>query len=258
MSSPDAKGELGSFSESEASLASPLSWTAFSVDSPASTKPPAFKQLLADAETGRFDIVVAHKLDRFARNILVALETLQRLERLDVGFVSLSEQMDFSAPIGKVVLATLAAFAQYYSDTLAAEVRKGKAERKAQGLPNGLLPFGVTTNAWRVPVLDVAPWACNLATREELVPAVGLRQAFTLATEGKSDREIAQKLTRAGYRTGGNRGQNPFSKDTLRVILRNRFYLGELPDGIDGWLPGKHGALIDPALFEGAQCGGMA
>ena len=48
--------------------------------------------------------------------------------------------MDFTTPIGKVILATLAAFAQYYSDNLSAETKKGKAERKAQGLYNGLLP----------------------------------------------------------------------------------------------------------------------
>ena len=59
--------------------------------------------------------------------------------------------MDFTTPIGKVILATLAAFAQYYSDNLATETKKGKAERKAQGLYNGLLPFGVKKNADGLP-----------------------------------------------------------------------------------------------------------
>ncbi|MDP9368857.1 MAG: recombinase family protein, partial [Chloroflexota bacterium] len=35
---------------------------------------PAFNQMLADAEAGRFDVVVVHKLDRFARNRRVAFE----------------------------------------------------------------------------------------------------------------------------------------------------------------------------------------
>jgi DNA invertase Pin-like site-specific DNA recombinase len=51
--------------------------------------------------------------------------------------------MDFTSPIGKVILATLGAFAQYYSDNLSAETKKGKHERTAQGLYNGPLPFGV-------------------------------------------------------------------------------------------------------------------
>ena len=32
--------------------------------------------------------------------------------------------------------------AQWYSDNLSQETKKGKRERKAQGLFNGLLPFG--------------------------------------------------------------------------------------------------------------------
>src|SRR5262245_48150886 len=89
---------------------------------------PAFQQMLADAQAGLIDVVIVHKLDRFARNLRVTLETLEKLERAGVGFVSISEQMDFTTPIGKVILATLAAFAQYYSDNLATEVRKGKHE----------------------------------------------------------------------------------------------------------------------------------
>ncbi len=37
------------------------------------------------------------------------------------------------------------------------------------------------------------------------------------------------------------------------MILRNRFYVGDLPDGQGGWVPGKHGAMIDPDLFEQVQ-----
>src|SRR5262249_30491132 len=109
-------------------------------------KRPDFARMVADAEAGLFDIMIVHKLDRLARNLRVTLETLQRLDRAGVVFVSISENMDFSTPIGRVILATLAAFAEYYSHNLSAETRKGKAERKAQGLYNGLLPFGLKKN----------------------------------------------------------------------------------------------------------------
>ena len=38
-------------------------------------------EMLADAEAGRFDVLIVHKLDRFARNLRVTLETLDRLTR---------------------------------------------------------------------------------------------------------------------------------------------------------------------------------
>jgi site-specific DNA recombinase len=204
------------------------------------TKRPAFQQLLADAEAGRFDVIIVHKLDRFSRNLRVTLETLERLQTWGVGFVSISEQMDFTTPIGKVVLATLAAFAQYYSDNLSTETKKGKAERKAQGLYNGLLPFGVKKNSAGIPVPDPATYP-------------GLLLAFEAAGRGSSDRAVAVVLNERGYRTSGNRGHNLFSKDTVRPLLQNRFYLGELPDGNGGWLPGAHEPLLDDALFVAAK-----
>lgn len=39
--------------------------------------------------------------------------------------VSVSEQIDFSTPIGRVMLTNLAAFAEYYSRNLSTEVKKG-------------------------------------------------------------------------------------------------------------------------------------
>ena len=202
-------------------------------------KRPAFKQMLEDAEAGGFDILVVHKLDRFARSLRVTLETLDRLERAGVGFVSLSENMDFSTPMGRVILSTMGSLAQFYSDNLSNETAKGKRERKAQGLYNGLLPFGIMKGEDGLPV-----------TNPETFP--GLLLAFNLAAAGQTDREVAQALNEAGYRTTGNRGHNPFTKDTVRPMLQNRFYLGELPDGEGGWLPGKHEAFVDADLFAQA------
>ena len=203
-------------------------------------KRPQFARLLADVRARRLDVVVVHKLDRFARNIRVTFEQFETLRRHDVAFVSLAEQMDFSTPIGKVILATLAAFAQYFSDNLATETRKGKAERKAQGLYNGHLPFGVKKNGDGLPVPD-----------PETYP--GLLLAFQRCARGDSDRQIAVTLNEGGHRTTGGWGRNPFSKDTVRPMLRNRFYLGELPDGAGGWRPGAHEPLLDDALFAAAQ-----
>lgn len=214
---------------------------------------PAFNQMLADAEAGRFDIVVVHKLDRFARNRRVAFEAFHRLGKAGVGFISLSEQMDYSTPSGQLMLTMLVGMAQFYSDNLSFETKKGKGERKAQGLYNGLLPFGTLKGPDGVPVLDTESRWCVVATRAEVVPAEGLRLAFELAAAGKSDREVARALNAAGYLTSGNRGQNPFTKDTVRPLLRNRFYVGDLPDGNGGWVPGKHGVLVDPELFDRAQ-----
>ncbi len=199
---------------------------------------PLFRRAMQDSAAGELDVLIVHKLDRFARNIRVTFEYFEHLSRHGVLFASVSEQgMDFTTPIGKVMLATLAAFAQYYSDNLSQEVSKGKRERKLQGLYNGLLPFGVRKGPDGIPERD-----------PDTFP--GLMLAFNQAASGKSDRQVAEMLNAAGYRTTGNMGNNPFSKDTVRGILTNRFYLGELPGRPDQRLSAKHGRLIDRDLFD--------
>lgn len=53
----------------------------------------------------------------------------------------------------------------------------------------------------------------------------GLKLIFELALQNYSHREIAEKLNERGYRTV--RG-NEFKDSTIRLILRNRHYLGEI------------------------------
>jgi DNA invertase Pin-like site-specific DNA recombinase len=203
-------------------------------------KRPQFAAMLGDAESGQLDVIVVHKLDRFSRNRRVAFEAFERLAKAGVGFVSMSEQMDYSSPSGQLMLTMHVGLSQFYSDNLAFETKKGKAERKAQGFYNGIVPFGLKKHADSgLPVPD-----------PETYP--GLILAFQLAAQGKSDREVADALNTAGYRTTGNRGRNPFTKDTVCCVLKNRFYLGELPDGCGGWVPGAHQPVLDGDLFAQA------
>ena len=81
----------------------------------------------------------------------------------------------------------------------------------------------------------------------------GLLLALELSATGKSDSEVAHGLNAEGYRTVGSRGGQPFKNSSLRWILRNRFYLGLLPDGKGGWVEGKHEAFIEQELWDQVQ-----
>jgi len=88
------------------------------------SKRPLFRRSIDEALAGRYDVLVVHKLEKAGGEV-----------------VSITEQTDFSSPIGRVIMANLAAFGQYYSDNLSVEVSKGLKERAAQGLWVGPVPF---------------------------------------------------------------------------------------------------------------------
>jgi site-specific DNA recombinase len=212
------------------------------------------KDMIADALAGKFDVLVVHKLDRFSRNLRITLEYFDKLLKAGVTFVSINEQMDFTTPSGKVHLALLGAFAQYYSDNLSQETKKGWHERRAQGLYCGALPFGAMKDEGGIPVPDMQERKIAIDGQEIVVRNYeGLMMAFDLAAQGISDKRVAIALNAAGYRTTGTHGSRPFSKDTVKDMLTNRFYTGYIPDGNGGWIKAKHEPFIDPAIFEESQ-----
>ena len=202
---------------------------------------PVFKQAIEDALAGKYDVLVVHKIDRFARKLRITLEYFDKLGKAGVGFVSIQNQMDYSTPHGKLMLSMQGALAEFYSDNLSDEIKKGWTERRAQGLYCGPVPFGAKKGRSK----KVPP-----GPHPDTYP--GLVMAYELAAQGKTDRAIAIALNESGYRTGGNRYNGPFGKDTVREMLRNRFYLGELPDGNGGWIKARHKPFISEELFNAA------
>ncbi|MFC1938371.1 recombinase zinc beta ribbon domain-containing protein [Chloroflexota bacterium] len=54
-------------------------------------------------------------------------------------------------------------------------------------------------------------------------------------------------------RTTGTHGSRPFSKDTIKCILKNRFYIGFIGNGNGDWIKAKHSSFLQPSIFEEAQ-----
>ncbi len=62
---------------------------------------------MARAEQHEFDVVIVHAIDRFCRDLSGLLTALHYLDQHQVTFVSITENLDFSTPWGKLVLAVL-------------------------------------------------------------------------------------------------------------------------------------------------------
>src|SRR4029453_14338118 len=66
------------------------------------------EQLLEAARRREIDVVLVWRLDRWGRSVTDLLVTLQELEHLGVGFVSLTEALDLTTPAGRAMAGLLA------------------------------------------------------------------------------------------------------------------------------------------------------
>src|SRR5208282_4718014 len=83
------------------------------------------EQLLEAARRREIDVVLVWRLDRWGRSVTDLLATLQELEHLGVGFVSLTEALDLTTPAGRALAALLAVFAEFEREILRERVRAG-------------------------------------------------------------------------------------------------------------------------------------
>ena len=71
------------------------------------------EKLLDAARRREIDVVLVWRLDRWGRSVADLLATLQELDHLGVGFVSLTEALDLTTPAGRAMAALLAVFAEF-------------------------------------------------------------------------------------------------------------------------------------------------
>ena len=91
------------------------------------------EKLLDAARRRDIDVVLVWRLDRWGRSVADLVSTLQELEHLGVGFVSLTEALDLTTPSGRAMAGLLAVFAQFEREILRERVRAGLAHARQNG-----------------------------------------------------------------------------------------------------------------------------
>jgi len=96
--------------------------------------------LLQAARRREIDTIVVWRLDRWGRSVVDLLHTLQELQALGVGFISLHEAVDFTTPTGRAMAGLLAIFAQFEREILRERVKAGIAQARRHGKRHGRPP----------------------------------------------------------------------------------------------------------------------
>src|SRR5215467_12257493 len=96
--------------------------------------------LMRAARRRDIDAIVVWRLDRWGRSLPDLVGTLHELQALGVGFISLSEALDFMTPTGRAMAGLLAIFAEFEREILRERVKAGIAEARRRGTRHGRPP----------------------------------------------------------------------------------------------------------------------
>src|SRR5262247_3783487 len=94
---------------------------------------PALDRLMKDARARKFDVVIVARFDRFARSVSHLLRALEEFSHLGIDFVSLSESIDTSTPMGKMIFTVLGAVAELERNLIKERVHMGISRARKQG-----------------------------------------------------------------------------------------------------------------------------
>lgn len=172
---------------------------------------PEFQRMIDDSSDGKFNAIIVHKLDRFARNRYDSATYRHILKKNDVQLFSVIENFNDS-PESIILESVIEGYNEYYSRNLAREVEKGKRENALKCKHTGGTPclgYEVDRNSMKLVINELE--------------AEAVRLIFSMYIDGKGYGEIISQLNTNGFKT--KRGA-VFGKNSLYEILKNEKYTG--------------------------------
>ncbi len=104
------------------------------------TSRPLREEIMKAARRREVDVIVVWRLDRWGRSVTDLLSSLNELQELGVGFVSLTEALDMTTASGRALAGMLAVFAEFEREILRDRVKAGIAQARKEGRPHGRPP----------------------------------------------------------------------------------------------------------------------
>lgn len=173
---------------------------------------PQLQKMLHRAKTDpKVDAILMHKLDRMCRNVADYAAIKMMLKKHDVRLISVVEQFDESFS-GELVENIMSSIAQWTSQNISWEVRKGLREAVERGRFPGYAPLGYL-NDKKTKSLIV-----------DNIRAPYIKLAFELYATGKYSYEsLSAELNKRGLKT---RSGKQISRKATEHFLANTIYYG--------------------------------
>ena len=195
-------------------------------------------RLLSDCSKGQISKVLIYRRDRLGRDLFVTLWIEKELKKYNVELISVTENhVDESTPIGQAFANLTSIFAQLELDTITFRLKDGRQHASRLGkLASSIAPFGFYRDGKRLKVNETErPWISKI---------------YRLASAGYPCNFIAKQLNKAGLKT--RRGLS-FQSESIKYILQNKIYIGEINYGTIKGVKGEHEVLVSRRSFFRTQ-----
>lgn len=188
---------------------------------------PGFEEMLEDARSHKFSVIVAKNISRIARNTKVFLDTLEELQKYGIRLILPEDGIDTNGAANKFYITILAALAEMEAENTRAHIQETFALKRANDLParpsaiclGYKLQKNEETGKSKV-VVD--------PEQEELV-----KKIFKWFVEdGYGAGTIAKMLNRQGiesprvHKSRSSKGPKKWHRSSIKYILKNEKYLG--------------------------------
>ena len=222
---------------------------------------PGLKDLLKDANAGKFDLVIVWKLNRISRRLIDILNIVDTLDKNKIAFRSLTESFETETPAGKLQLNIMGAIGEFERGTIAENVKMGMMARAKEGKWNGGKVLGY--DIVEIPSEGKRRKETKLVINEK--EAMTVRRIFELYSTGHGYKATVNRVNQEGHRS---KKGNPFATATIKEILKNPVYIGKIRYNLrQDWnekrrkninlnpilVDGEHEAIIDNETWEKVQ-----
>ena len=184
------------------------------------------QRLLDDVRSGKIDLLIFTKLDRYFRNLKHYLNTQEVLDKYNVPWIAIWENYETRTPQGRLMVNQMLSFAQFEAEQTGQRINQVFSyKRQNHEVLSGKVPFGYK-------IVDK-----HLVVDPEKADIV--RRVFQtyISTGGVS--ETLRRTEGLGL---------PRTQRAIKLLLQNRKYIGECY-GIENY----HEAIIDRDTFDMVQ-----
>ena len=211
---------------------------------------PALQGMLEYIKSHKVDYVIVHKLDRLARNRADDVEISKALQQVNTRLVSTSESFDDSTPSGSLMHGIMSSVAEFYSNNLAHEVKKGMLQKVKNGGTPSKAPLGYKN----VPFWDERGREAR-TVEPDVERAPLITKAFKLYAQGNyTVKRLANELAAEGLTTLATPKvpSKPVTEARMNKILVNPYYKG-LVKYSGTYHEGSHQKLTDKHTWQQVQ-----